>query len=141
MQTQEIFKLMIDANKDAYETSWKAVSDFQEKSEEAMKSALDSSLLPREAKDAAAKSIDIYNQIVKQLLDASKAGYDNLVKTMMESQEKSEQLAKEFFGKSLLPEEAKKAFFAPLDLYKENYTQTQKPAKKKPAKTKENVEA
>ena len=126
MQTQEIFKQIIDANKAAYDTTWNVVTDFQEKAEEVMKAAFYNAPLPQAAKDAVAKTIDAYKVVIKQTLDTSKAGYENAVKTIADSQEKTEQMFKDCLDKTPLPEEAKKAFLAPLDAYKEACTQTQK---------------
>lgn len=141
MQNQEIFKQIIAANKAAYDTTWNAVTDFQEKAEEAMRSAFDKSLLPQVAKDAALKSIDNYKVIVKQVLDTSKAGYENAVKTVTASQEQTEQMVKEYLDKLPIPEEAKKAFLAPMDAYKEACSHTQKVAEENLAKAEESVEA
>ena len=141
MHAQEIFKQIIDANKAAYDTTWNAVTDFQEKAEEAMMSAFDKSPLPKEAKDAAAKAIEAYKAVIKQFLDTSKAGYENAVKTVAASQEKAEQMMKEYWDKMPIPEEAKKAFLAPMDVYKEACAQTQKVVEKNLAKTEERVEA
>jgi N-methylhydantoinase B/oxoprolinase/acetone carboxylase alpha subunit len=141
MQVQEIFKQIVDANKAAYDTAWNAVTDFQEKAEEAMKSAFDKAPLPQAAKDAATKNIDAYKVIVKQALDTSKAGYENLVKTVTASQEKAEQMVKEYLDKMPIPEEAKKAFLAPMDVYKKACAQTQKVVEKNLAKVEESVEA
>ena len=141
MQTQEIFKQIIDANKAVYDTTWNAVNDFQEKTEQEMKTFFDKSFLPREAKDAAAKTFEAYKLIARHLLDTSKAGYENALKTIADSQEKGEQMLKEYLDKMPLPEEAKKAFLAPMDAYKEGCAQTRKVVEANLAKMEENVEA
>ena len=126
MQAQEIIKMVADANKYAYDNTMNAVSTFQERAEEAMKAAFDKSPVPKEAKDSAMKTIEAYKVIVKKVLDNTKAGYENMVKTMIASQEKAEKMVRESFEKSPIPEEAKKAIFATMDAYKESCTQIQK---------------
>jgi hypothetical protein len=138
---QPVFKLAIDANKEAYDYTFKAVNNFQEKAGEAMKFAFDKSPVPPKAKDAALKTIDVYNSVVRSLLDAGKTGYENLVKTIVASQEQSERLTREYLDKSPLPEETKKAILAVLDLSKESSPRPRKVAEESDAAAEEIVDA
>jgi hypothetical protein len=102
MHTQSIFKLIINANKNAYDITWNNLNDFQEKSEELMKFAINLAPLPIAAKDAASKTIDAYKIIIKQIYDISLLGYENLVRTVTASQKKSGQMPREDYDRTLL---------------------------------------
>jgi hypothetical protein len=102
MQTQKIVELIIDTNRDAYNTLWNAANNFQEKSDGLIKFAFDKSPLPQAAKDIALKTIDAYKIIVKQFLDINRIGYENAMKTVAVSQEKAERMTKEDYDRTLL---------------------------------------
>jgi hypothetical protein len=102
MHAQDIFELIIDANKNAYEISWNAFNNFQEKAEERMKTAFDQAPLPQATKDAALKSIDAYKIIARQVLDTSRIVYDSVLKTVTASGEKAVQMTREDFDTALL---------------------------------------
>jgi hypothetical protein len=141
MQAQEIFKLIIDANKNAYDNTWNAVNNFQEKAEEAMKSAFDKAPLHQEVKDAARETIDAYKSIIKQVLDTNKTVYDNMVKTIETSQEKAEKMAREYFDAMPLPEEAKKVVLTTMGLYKESCSEIKKAVEENYTKIEESLES
>ena len=102
MQAQDIFELIIDANKDAYEITWNAVKNFQEKAGETMKTAFDQAPLPQATKDAALKNIDVYKIIVKQVFDISRIGHENFVKAVTASQKKTEKMTREDYDRAVL---------------------------------------
>lgn len=102
MQTQKVFELIVDTNKDAYNAMWNNVNNFHEKSDEFIKVSFDKSPLPHTAKEIALKTIGAYRIIVRQFLEINRIGYENAMKTVAAFHENSERRKREDFDRTLL---------------------------------------
>ena len=64
--------------------------------------AFGNSLFPQETKDIFLKTINAYKIIIKQVLDMSRIGYENMMKTVSASQIKAEQTVRDEHDRRLL---------------------------------------
>jgi len=119
-----MMKQITDANTIAFNNAVNMMVGFQGKTEEIIKTAMDSMPVPEEAKTAVLQVRETGKGMVNKMVDFNKAGYEKISEVFIASQAQTEEMINTAMDSSLVPEEAKKAFRNAMDAYKENFNKT-----------------
>lgn len=126
MDHQKILEQIMDINKTAYDNAVKTMFTFHEKANEMLQSGLEKSPLPDDAKKGVVEIMDAYKNMLNQIVQINKEGYDTIAKEVAASQEKAEEMFRNAIEGASLPDEAKKTMFRMMDAYKDGYAQIKK---------------